>query len=180
MAQWLTYPRNRPLSAITADRRVVSPCGRFVATFYLVSENDDEDSDGGMHEIMIYDATTHRPYACITRSWRVNYRTGYRSGSMTNEISFDTDGETLLINSGRGGSDGEMNRVPFVAALTALAEYCTAAPDEAAAYAAGENRLAFHRRVEDSLAVPIEFSDLSELIKFHLRTINDPPLSEGG
>jgi len=105
-----------------------APAAALSPPYYLVSENDDEDSDGGMHEIMIYDVATERPIAKLTRTWRVNYRTGYTSGSMTREISFDPDGETLLINGGQGGDDGDVNRVPFVAALTAISAHCAAAP----------------------------------------------------
>ncbi len=172
MAIWQDHGSNRALGDIPPERRVVSPCERFVATFYLVSENDDEDSDGGMHEIMIYDAATQRPLASFTRAWRVNYRTDYTSGSMTREIGFAAAGGTLLINGGRG-SDGVVNRVPFVAAIAAIKKHCAAAPDEAAAYLRGENRLAFHSRVKDGISAPIEFSDLSDLIKFHLRSVGE-------
>lgn len=170
MAQWRNHPEKRPLRSIPPEQRVTSACGRFVATFYLVSENDDEDSDGGMHEIMIYDAATERPIAKLARAWRVNYRTGYTSGSMTREISFDPEGETLLINGGQGGDDGEVNRVPFVAALTAISTHCAAAPDRAAAFLASEDRMAFRRIIKESISVPIGFSDLNDLIEIHLRS----------
>lgn len=166
MSRWRDYESNRPMKAIPVERRVKSPCGHFVAAFYLISRDDDEESAGGQFEIMIYDAASEHTLARLTRSWEVNHRTNQHSGDRVSDIAFDAGGEALLINSGSGD---EVNRVPFVAALAAIGRQRAAAPDKAEAFLGGDGWLAFLKCVKDDIPAPIEITDLFDLIERYLR-----------
>jgi hypothetical protein len=165
MSVWKHYERRRPLDAIPVDRRVESPCGRFVAAFYLVGEHSSEGAEGGAHEVAVYDTASGAIVACLSRSWSRNYRSNYTRGHQTHSVGFSADGDRLLINGGHGGSEAD---VPIAAALRAIDIAAEAQPEVAQRYAGGEREADFLDYVQRELAADIEYADLLDLAKERL------------
>lgn len=165
MSFWKHYERRRPLNSVPADRRIESPCGRFVATFYLVGEHGNEGSEGGAHEIVVYDKKSGNIVACLSRSWSRNDRSHYSRGHQTHGVGFSADGDRLLINGGHGGAETD---IPIVAAMNAIDTAAREQPEAARRYAGGEHEADFLAYVQQELSAEIEYADLLDLAKERL------------
>lgn len=110
MSKWRRYPTDRALADVPVKMRVVSPCGRYIATYYLVSENEDDESEGGLTEIAVNGTSDQKTLFIVERAWDNNYRTHYFDGFRVESLSFSEDGNSLLIN---GGGTEPSVRIPF-------------------------------------------------------------------